>query len=645
MILRAAELGRSELDVALPAGAGPVEGDEGVRIHDRDQNVGLLLGIVPHLDHERGLGRLSGAPPPQRSAGDEGRDLDAPEARLRLGQLQGVGSEHVLALSHAEVEPDRRRARCLDVDLDEHLRIDRQGLLAEAGLAGHADAADGAIAGLLLAVHETVAVVVQTVGAVACSFGLGRRNFLAETVGADRPLVAVATRATAAIRSALHPVAGRHAGENSPAGAVVVEVGAGSAGALDTAERVGAQVPPVGTGEGVDEGCEPGGNQVRAVRVGHAATLDRGVDAANLRIAGVRGADVAVVAVDVRVDTADGRVAGIVGAEVRVVAVHEKVGATRDRVAGVRGAEVRVVAVRRLARDALAVRAHVVLGARVVVGAVRGVVGVEAPEDRIAGVVGADVVVFAVRRLATHAHAVGAHVVLGARVVVGAVRGVVGVDAARCRLAGVVGAGVEVVAGERRARDADAVGADVAIGARVGVVAVRGVVAGLADPQVAHVVGAGILIVAVRIGHALTLQALIDLAIAVVVLAVADLGRAGVGQRVGVVAVPQEEGLLRRLDAGGLELGRGERGPAVPIAVRDEEVGTGGLRHATRDHDRHGQRQREAGQGVDEIPHDILLSAVVPELNRADPESSNQTVSPTSSESLLPLFFHIDSSP
>src|SRR5439155_137837 len=127
-----------------------------------------------------------------------------------------------------------------------------------------------------------------------------------------------------------------------------------------------------------------------------------------------------------------------------------RVDAARAGVAGVVGAGVGVVAVRRRSADAGAGGARVARCAGIAVVAGNGVVRVDAARAGVAGVVGAGVVVVAIRRGSAAAGAAGAGVVRGAGVAVVAGGGVVGVNATRARIAGVVGARVGVVAVDHR---------------------------------------------------------------------------------------------------------------------------------------------------------------------------------------------------
>src|SRR5262249_7305340 len=200
---------------------------------------------------------------------------------------------------------------------------------------------------------------------------------------------------------------------------------------------------------------------------------------------------------------ADGVLAGVAGgADARVVAGRGVVGvrAAARRIARVVGAGVGVVAVGRRPAHAGAVLADVAGGARVAVLAGRGVVGVEAAAGPITGVVGARIAVVAEEladagpTLAGVVHRAGVAVVAG--------HSGVRVFAAGGGVAGVVGAEVAVVAIGCRAADARAGHAGVPRGAGVAIVAGRGVGDVQADARGAAVVGAGVTVVAERMGHA-----------------------------------------------------------------------------------------------------------------------------------------------
>jgi len=173
--------------------------------------------------------------------------------------------------------------------------------------------------------------------------------------------------------------------------------------------------------------------------------------------------------------------------------------ATRCGVAGVDRAALAVVTIRRTARVADAATARVAGGAGVPVVARNGVVGEDATRCGVAGVVRADVVVVAHGRRATVAAAATASVVGGAGVPVVARVGVVRKDATRGRVAGVGGADVAVVADGRRTAVAGAAAAGVVGGAGATVIARAGVIGVDATRgRVARVVRAGVEIVAIQ---------------------------------------------------------------------------------------------------------------------------------------------------
>jgi len=147
-------------------------------------------------------------------------------------------------------------------------------------------------------------------------------------------------------------------------------------------------------------------------------------------------------------------------------------GAAQGRVAGVVGASILVVTVEDFSGCAQSVGAQVAHGAHVVVRALGVVVGVLATGVGVAGIVAADVAVVAVERLTAGAFAVGASFAGGTGIAVIA-RICVGVkNAAGCGVAGVVGADVEVGANNGLAGDAPAPRTVVSVGAQVVIVAV-----------------------------------------------------------------------------------------------------------------------------------------------------------------------------
>src|SRR5438093_630728 len=143
--------------------------------------------------------------------------------------------------------------------------------------------------------------------------------------------------------------------------------------------------------------------------------------------------------------------------------------------------------------DAPSAAAGVPHGTGIPVRAGGGVVGVDAARRRVAGVVRTGVPVVAAQRRPADAPAVAAGVVGGAGVPVVAGRCVGRVDAAGARIASVVRADVAIVAVGREAADADSAAAPIIEGAGVPVVARGGVVrVGTPNGGVAAVVGAGV---------------------------------------------------------------------------------------------------------------------------------------------------------
>jgi len=286
------------------------------------------------------------------------------------------------------------------------------------------------------------------------------------------------------------------------------------------------------------------------------------------RVAGVGRAGIGVVAGHDEIHTASSRVAGVGRAGIGVVAGHRRVNAAHERVARIHGARIGVVAIRSKAPDARARRAGIRGSASIPVIAGRGVVGVLASGGRVAGVGRADVSIITHERRVSHALAILADVASGARVRVIAGNRVVRVDTTSGRDAHVVGAKVVVVAVDE-GPVADPGVAHIILGAEALVVARDSVVVVNAEPgsRIAGVVGADIgvsaVLVQAEIRRALEVHAdlaraavrselalaLAELPVAVVVLAIRDLCRAGVNQIVGVVAV-------RKLESRDLRLGR-----------------------------------------------------------------------------------------
>lgn len=212
-----------------------------------------------------------------------------------------------------------------------------------------------------------------------------------------------------------------------------------------------------------------------AILAVHAILPRRALAFAVLGVAGLRGAVLAVVlAGDLGVDAASLAVARIRGARVAVVTGDVGVSAAGLAIAAVAGAGIAIVAVHVLGA-ALTLEARVAFGAGVVIVArVAGQQLVLASLGEVARIVGADVAVIAVHVRARSAFAIGAHVALGAGVAILARVRVVLVLAAVDHVARIVGADVVVIAVHVRAAFAASVGhADLALCTRVAVVAAQ----------------------------------------------------------------------------------------------------------------------------------------------------------------------------
>ncbi len=631
-----------------------------------------------HLHHEGAEGRstLGASVPAPGTALDPGSHLETIDgllhtvvdvASLCLREAGGEGRVALL-LDASTIDPRLGKDRSLDRDRHEGVGFDRGHVLAEAGLAGLAHAADSAVAGCFLTVRQAILVVVDAVRAIARALGLRSGNCLADEARvADEPFLAVPAGTTTAVGAALEAVADRNTGlhdadadltDEASAAVSVLEALGNEAGRVEEAvgiravdETVGVAVVVVRAiqldlsadavtvvfaGPAVTGGvtapqqvCRELGILVdSAVRVVHArrrASRDRGADAARCRITRVGGAGIAVVADHVLVDATRCRVARVGGASAAVVAGSLVVDTAGKGVARVHGARIEVVAVGGVSAHARAVHAGVIHGAGAPVVAVRGVVGEDALSRRgIARVVGADVAVVARDRLhgGTRVHVL---------------------------VAGVGGAGIAVVAG-RDGAHADAVRAGVPAEAVHAVVARGGVVGenALSRRGIARVVGADVVVVTDHIRAEVT--ALVDHAVAVVVHAVAVLdcgvvsgtgrGDAGRTQRsrlgtsgerrgasrgvvglvvVAVAEVQRELGLLDALVLVALgalaELLRAHAEDVVAIVVQNGEVEVAlstGLRHATRqehDRERHDRRQH-AGHDVGLLHWSLLRCGV-----------------------------------
>lgn len=222
--------------------------------------------------------------------------------------------------------------------------------------------------------------------------------------------------------------------------------------------------PPVDTsilGAGVIIGAIDGGTGLALTRltlVAHgagvaivAATGDRGKGAAILRVTSIRRADVAIVAAygftttdtiaaDIALGTGVVVVAGvgIQGVETAIL-----------RVAGIGGARVEIVAGRLPGPNALPPLTDIGTGALVAIVAGSFIVSVFASRGGVAQVIGADVRVVAIQDNATTAGPVGAGLAAGTGVAVIAAQIVGQIDAALSRHARIRGARVVVVARQR----------------------------------------------------------------------------------------------------------------------------------------------------------------------------------------------------
>lgn len=187
-------------------------------------------------------------------------------------------------------------------------------------------------------------------------------------------------------------------------------------------------------------------------------------------------------------------------AQVTVVATSVVVrgDATGSRVARIVGAGITIIANRCRSTHAGAGGAGVGGGARVAVVAGGRVGGVHTTSNRVARIVGTNIAVIAVQRRSTNTGTRGAGIGGGASIAVVTTSGVVGVDASRCGIARVVCTNVSVIATQRRSANASAQRTGVSGGARIAVVATRGVVgADTAGGRVARIVGTHVAVVAV----------------------------------------------------------------------------------------------------------------------------------------------------
>jgi hypothetical protein len=143
--------------------------------------------------------------------------------------------------------------------------------------------------------------------------------------------------------------------------------------------------------------------------------------------------------------------------------------------------------------------AGVGLGAGIVVIAGIGVIVMHAAGGWVAGIIGAVVAIVAIGSCSADAGSSGTGVIRGAGITVVTGIGVVHMRAAGGRVAGIIGAGVAVVAVRRRASIAGPTTAGVtrrtgvAVGAGICVVLVR-----TAGGRVAGIIGAGVSVIAVE---------------------------------------------------------------------------------------------------------------------------------------------------
>jgi len=269
------------------------------------------------------------------------------------------------------------------------------------------------------------------------------------------------------------------------------------------------------------------------------------------------GAEVVVVAgAGVQaVDAAGGGVTGIVGAGVSVLTSQEVIVNTLARGAVVpEGAGVGIVTFSRGGEVSAPLGEAGVLGAGIAVVARRTILGMDAARQRVAGIKGALIVVVAQGGTRKLARAVLAVISRSALVGVVALLLVGQVGAPHPRQAGIVGTGVGIIAGkDLRTGLAGSLAARVLQGADVAVLAGRLVVnVDATRPGLAGIVGAEVPVVAVdrRSGLALAPHALVaeSAAIRVVAGQVFVRGDEGAGTGLGVAPRGQAEGMgaLRR---------------------------------------------------------------------------------------------------
>lgn len=238
------------------------------------------------------------------------------------------------------------------------------------------------------------------------------------------------------------------------------------------------------------------------------------MDTAGQGVAGIRRTEVPVVAVEGRSGLADSAGAGVPqGAGVPVVAGADvrRVETPALGITGIIGAGVSVVTVEGSRGDAGPSGTHVPSRAGVQVIARGRVVRGDTAGHRVAGIRRTEIAVIAVQEPPVGTDPVLTLVPGGAGVSIGATCGVVRVSAGSILIAGIVGAGVPVIAVQGWTRDAESVltgvveGAGIAVGAGAGDDIVVAAASGQTD-----VLGAGIVVVAVEGSDAEALTPLAD---------------------------------------------------------------------------------------------------------------------------------------
>ena len=205
---------------------------------------------------------------------------------------------------------------------------------------------------------------------------------------------------------------------------------------------------------------------------------------------GVSGADAQAVAARI-----DERAKLTVVAGVGVVDLYTP----RRGIACVIRTDISVIAVRLWTPETATAEAGIVGGAGIPVVAGRGVVGVDAPGEGIARIIGASIAVVTVGRRSPHATAFRTGVVGRTSISVVAREGVVDVDAPGGWIARIIGADIGVVAVRRRTADTTTDRAGIVRGTGVAVVT-RGRVVGIhtSGGRITGIIGADIGIIAIR---------------------------------------------------------------------------------------------------------------------------------------------------